>query len=43
MIFLVICFDIFFFIVKIEIWGEKRNKNKEEEKGKEERVIDNKG
>lgn len=39
----VICLDIFFFTAKTETWGEKRNQNKEEEKGKEERATDNKG
>lgn len=39
----VICLDILFFTAKTETWGEKRNKNKEEEKGKEERATDNKG
>lgn len=35
---------IFFFCTaKTETWGEKRNQNKEEEKGKEERATDNKG
>lgn len=39
----VISLDIFFFTAKTETWGKKRNQNKEEEKGKEERATDNKG